>query len=153
MEHVRHLHFQFPLPSCLSWYLFSTALYMNNAIAPSLPLMPAVAPQYVQEPTSPRCIKLSVRCIRMCCRMPTKQASILKAMPKAGIHALYRDMIRENPSTHWPVDPEMPAKLYPRGGIIVCLKMLVRLPQQHRVELTQSHQADFHISQTSAPSS
>jgi len=46
-------------------------------------------------------------------------------MPKAGARAVYRDMIRANPSTHWPVDPEMPARLYPRGGINVCLELLV----------------------------
>ena len=30
-------------------------------------------------------------------------------------------MIRENPSTHWPHEPDIPAILYPRGGIRVCL--------------------------------
>ena len=33
----------------------------------------------------------------------------------------YRVMISENPSTHRPQEPDIPAMLYPRGGIKVCL--------------------------------
>lgn len=33
----------------------------------------------------------------------------------------HRVMMSEKPSIHWPHVPEMPAMLYPRGGIRVCL--------------------------------
>jgi len=40
LEHGRHLSLPLAVVvSCLSWHLLSTTLYIDNAIAPSLPLM------------------------------------------------------------------------------------------------------------------
>jgi len=68
--------------------------------------------------------------------VPTKLAAVLVAIPcqKLAFKAVYRDMIRANPSTHWPVDPEMPARLYPRGGINVCLEVLVKVAVRDLVD-------------------
>ena len=121
--------------SCLSWYLFSTALYMNNAIAPSLPLMLLLASTVcTRSNVSPvHQARLFSVCpnvipIQCCCVDQASSCSCRKAMPKAGVNAFHREMIRAKPSTHWPVDPEMPARLYPRGGIKVCLEILVKVP-------------------------
>lgn len=53
-----------------------------------------------------------------------KDAEAIYAMQKYARQCLsrsyYRVMMSENPSTHWPQEPDTPAMLYPRGGIRVC---------------------------------
>lgn len=49
-------------------------------------------------------------------------AGVMQSNP-CHLENFYRVMMRENPSTHAPHEPETPAMLYPRGGINVCLRI------------------------------
>lgn len=62
-------------------------------------------------------------------------------------------MMTENPSTQEPQEPEIPAILYPSGGIKVCLRRCQYEPKAHptRKSLTRNHQRHCHRSQTSSP--
>jgi len=71
--------FQFPLPYRVSRGIYSPRLYMNNAIAPSLPLMLLLPPQYVQDPRASGASSplFSVNSSLFIAIMPIEQASSL----------------------------------------------------------------------------
>lgn len=51
---------------------------------------------------------------------------MFKSCCVGGCAHLHRVIRTEKPSSHWPHVPETPQIMYPRGGIRVCLIMLVK---------------------------